>query len=119
MLELIDGFLAILGSDIRLMEVIRAELEEIRTQYSDARRTEIVIDYANLSQEDLITEEDMVVTMSHEGYVKTQPLTDYKSQRRGGRGKSATATKENDFVEKLIIANTHDTLLCFSSQGKV
>ena len=119
LLELIDGFLAILGSDIRLMEVIRAELEEIRTQYSDARRTEIVIDYANLSQEDLITEEDMVVTMSHEGYVKTQPLTDYKSQRRGGRGKSATATKENDFVEKLIIANTHDTLLCFSSQGKV
>jgi len=67
----------------------------------------------------LITEEDMVVTMSHEGYVKTQPLSDYKAQRRGGRGKSATATKENDFVEKLIIANTHDTILCFSSRGKV
>jgi DNA gyrase subunit A len=78
-----------------------------------------VQDYSNLSAEDLITEEDMVVTMSHEGYVKTQPLSDYKAQRRGGRGKSATATKENDFVEKLIIANTHDTILCFSSAGKV
>jgi len=119
LLELIDGYLYILGSDVRLMEVIREELEEIRTQYADKRRTEILQDHSNLSQEDLITEEDMVVTMSHEGYVKTQPLTDYKSQRRGGRGKSATATKENDFIEKLIIANTHDTILCFSSRGKV
>lgn len=119
LLELIDEYLHILGSDVRLMEVIREELEEIRTQYGDSRRTEIVQDYSNLSAEDLITEEDMVVTMSHEGYVKTQPLSDYKAQRRGGRGKSATATKENDFVEKLIIANTHDTILCFSSAGKV
>ncbi|OQW78001.1 MAG: DNA gyrase subunit A [Proteobacteria bacterium ST_bin11] len=119
LLELIDEYLHILGNDVRLMEVIREELEEIRTQYGDARRTEIVQDYSNLSAEDLITEEDMVVTMSHEGYVKTQPLNDYKAQRRGGRGKSATATKENDFVEKLIIANTHDTILCFSSAGKV
>ncbi len=119
LLELIDEYLHILGSDIRLMEVIKEELEAIRSQYADPRRTEIVQDYSNLSQEDLITEEDMVVTMSHEGYVKTQPLNDYKAQRRGGRGKSATATKENDFVEKLIIANTHDTILCFSSQGKV
>ncbi|MDD4915388.1 MAG: DNA gyrase subunit A [Methylococcales bacterium] len=119
LLEQIDGYLHILGSDVRLMEVIREELEEIRTQYADPRRTEIVQDYSNLSQEDLITEEDMVVTMSHEGYVKTQPLSDYRAQRRGGRGKSATATKENDFVEKLIIANTHDTILCFSSRGKV
>jgi len=119
LLELIDEYLYILASDVRLMEVIREELEEIRTQYADQRRTEIVQDYSNLSQKDLITEEDMVVTMSHEGYVKTQPLTDYKAQRRGGRGKSATATKENDFVEKLIIANTHDTILCFSSLGKV
>ena len=119
LLELIDEYLHILGSDVRLMEVIREELEEIKAQYADPRRTEIVQDYSNLSQEDLITEEDMVVTMSHEGYVKTQPLTDYKAQRRGGRGKSATATKENDFVEKLIIANTHDTILCFSSRGKV
>lgn len=119
LLELIDEYLHILGSDVRLMEVIKEELEEIKAQYSDARRTEIMQDYSNLSAEDLITEEDMVVTMSHEGYVKTQPLTDYKSQRRGGRGKSATATKENDFIDKLIIANTHDTILCFSSKGKV
>ncbi|MGZ5001192.1 MAG: DNA gyrase C-terminal beta-propeller domain-containing protein, partial [Methylomonas sp.] len=119
LLELIDEYLHILGSDVRLMEVIREELEAIKGEYADPRRTEIVQDYANLTAEDLITEEDMVVTMSHEGYVKTQPLTDYKAQRRGGRGKSATATKENDFVEKLIIANTHDTILCFSSRGKV
>jgi len=119
LLELIDGYLEILGSDIRLMEVIREELEEIKEQYADERRTEILQDHLNLSAEDLITEEDMVVTMSHEGYVKSQPLDDYKSQRRGGRGKSATQTKEKDFVEKLIIANTHDTILCFSSLGKV
>jgi DNA gyrase subunit A len=119
LLELIDGYLEIVGSDIRLMEVIYEELVEIKEKYSDDRRTEILQDHLNLSAEDLITEEDMVVTMSHEGYVKSQPLTDYKSQRRGGRGKSATATKEKDFVEKLIIANTHDTILCFSSSGKV
>ncbi|MBS3964219.1 MAG: DNA gyrase subunit A [Methylomonas sp.] len=119
LLELIDEYLHILGSDTRLMEVIKEELEAIKIEYADARRTEIIEDYSNLSAEDLITEEDMVVTMSHEGYVKTQPLSDYKAQRRGGRGKSATATKENDFVEKLIIANTHDTILCFSSRGKV
>lgn len=119
LLELIDGYLEIVGSDIRLMEVIHEELVEIKQKYSDDRRTEILQDHLNLSAEDLITEEDMVVTMSHEGYVKSQPLTDYKSQRRGGRGKSATATKEKDFVEKLIIANTHDTILCFSSSGKV
>lgn len=119
LLALIDEYLHILSSDIRLMEVIREELEAIKAEYADGRRTEIIQDYSNLSAEDLITEEDMVVTMSHEGYVKTQPLSDYKAQRRGGRGKSATATKENDFVEKLIIANTHDTILCFSSRGKV
>lgn len=119
LLEMIDGYLEILGSDIRLMEVIREELEEIREQYADERRTEILQDHLNLSAEDLIIEENMVVTMSHEGYVKSQPLDDYKAQRRGGRGKSATKTKEEDFVEKLIIANTHDTILCFSSAGKV
>ncbi len=119
LLQLIDGYLEILASDIRLMQVIREELEEIKQLYADKRRTEILQDHLNLSAEDLITEEDMVVTMSHEGYVKSQPLSDYKAQRRGGRGKSATATKEKDFVEKLIIANTHDTILCFSSSGKV
>jgi DNA gyrase subunit A len=119
LLALIDGYLAILASDVRLMEVIKEELEQIKAEYHDMRRTEILKDYSNLSAEDLITEEDMVVTMSHEGYVKSQPLTDYKAQRRGGRGKSATATKEEDFVDKLLIANTHDTILCFSSVGKV
>lgn len=119
LVDLIDEYLAILGSDQRLMEVICEELEEVKNQYGDSRRTEILQDQLNLSAEDLITEEDMVVTMSHEGYVKSQPLDDYKSQRRGGRGKSATATKEKDFVEELIIANTHDTILCFSSLGKV
>ncbi|MGY6276184.1 DNA gyrase subunit A [Methylomonas sp. MgM2] len=119
LLEMIDEYLHILGSDDRLMEVIKEELEEIKDQYEDPRRTEIIQDYSNLSAEDLITEEDMVVTMSHEGYVKTQPLGDYRAQRRGGRGKSAAATKDNDFIDKLIIANTHDTILCFSSRGKV
>lgn len=119
LLVLIDGYLAILASDVRLMEIIKEELELIKAEYSDARRTEILQDHLNLSVADLITEEDMVVTMSHEGYVKSQPLTDYKAQRRGGRGKSATATKEEDFVSKLLIANTHDTILCFSSLGKV
>ncbi len=119
LLEMIDGYLEILASDIRLMEVIHDELVEIREQFGDERRTEILQDHLDLSAEDLITEEDMVVTMSHEGYVKSQPLDDYKAQRRGGRGKSATATKEKDFVEKLIIANTHDTIMCFSSSGKV
>lgn len=119
LLEQIDEYLAILGSDTRLMEVVREELVAIKEQYADPRRTEIIQDYSNLSDSDLITEEDMVVTMSHEGYVKSQPLNDYKAQRRGGRGKSATATKEQDFVDKLIVANTHDTILCFSSQGKV
>ncbi|PPD50024.1 MAG: DNA gyrase subunit A [Methylobacter sp.] len=119
LLEQIDEHLAILNSDIRLMEVIREEMVAIKEQYSDPRRTEIMQNHSDLSDEDLITEEDMVVTMSHEGYVKAQPLSDYRAQRRGGRGKSATATKELDFVDKLIVTNTHDTILCFSSAGKV
>jgi len=119
LLEQIDEYLFILGSDVRLMEIIREELVAIKEQYSDERRTEIVQNHSDLSDEDLITEEDMVVTMSHEGYVKSQPLSDYKAQRRGGRGKSATQTKEQDYVDKLIVTNTHDTILCFSSRGKV
>ena len=115
----IDELLAILGSDIRLMEVIRDELITIRDQFGDARRTRIIEDYLDLSRADLIPEEDMVVTVSHEGYVKSQPLTAYRAQRRGGRGKSATTMKEEDYIEKLIVANTHDTILCFSSVGKV
>ncbi len=118
-LEQIDDLLDILGNDERLMAVIREELEAIREQFQDERCTEIIQDHLNLSVEDLITEEDVVVTMSHEGYVKSQALDEYKSQRRGGRGRSATSTKEEDFVDKLFVANTHDTILCFSSLGKV
>jgi DNA gyrase subunit A len=109
---------AILADPDLLMKVIREELVEIRDQYGDARRTEIVTDQLDLTLEDLISEEDVVVTMSHAGYAKCQPLDAYRAQRRGGRGKSATAMKDEDFVEKLFVANTHDTLLCFSSRGK-
>ncbi len=119
LLAQIDGYLFILANDSRLMEIIKEELLAIKEQYADLRRTEIVQNQLDLSDGDLITEEDMVVTMSHEGYVKSQPLTDYKAQRRGGRGKSATAMKETDYIDKLIVANTHDTILCFSSLGKV
>jgi DNA gyrase subunit A len=119
LLEQIDEFLYILANYERLMEIIREELIAIRDEYGDKRRTEIIQSQLDLSDGDLITEEDMVVTMSYEGYVKSQPLTDYKAQRRGGRGKSATATKQEDYVDKLIVANTHDTILCFSSLGKV
>jgi DNA gyrase subunit A len=119
LLEQIDEYLHILANDYRLMEIIREELVAIKEEFGDKRRTEIIHTQLDLSDGDLITEEDMVVTKSHEGYVKAQPLTDYRAQRRGGRGKSATATKEEDYVDKLIIANTHDTILCFSSFGKV
>ncbi|WP_394754554.1 DNA gyrase subunit A [Crenothrix sp.] len=119
LLAQIDEYLFILANDTRLMEIIREELVAIKDEYSDKRRTEIVQDHSDLSDGDLITVEDMVVTMSHEGYVKAQPLGDYKAQRRGGRGKSATAMKETDYIDKLIVANTHDTVLCFSSLGKV
>jgi DNA gyrase subunit A len=119
LLAQIDEYLAILADDLRLMAVIREELVAIKEQFADARLTEILQNQSDLSEEDLITEEDRIVTLSHEGYVKAQPLDDYKAQRRGGRGKSATATKELDYVSKLIVANTHDTILCFSSSGKV
>ena len=119
LLEQIAFYLHILADDLRLMEVIREELVAIKEQYSEPRRTEIMINQSDLTNEDLITEEDMVVTVSYEGYVKAQPLSDYQAQHRGGRGKSATATKEADFIEQLIVANTHDTILCFSSKGKV
>ena len=118
LLDKIDGLLAILNSPDRLMQVIRDELTEIRTQFGDPRRTEINADHVDLSLEDLITEEDVVVTLSHTGYAKAQPLTQYSAQRRGGRGRAAITVKEEDFVDKLFIANTHDTILCFSSRGK-
>jgi len=119
LLAQIDEYLHILGSETRLMEIIRGELAEVKGQYADPRRTEIMQNQLDLSDGDLITEEDMVVTVSHEGYVKAQPLSDYRAQRRGGRGKQAAATKEEDYIDKLVVANTHDTILCFSSAGKV
>ncbi len=118
-LELIAELLEILGSPARLMEVIREELELIRATYGDERRTEIREASADINLEDLINEEDVVVTLSHEGYCKYQPLTDYQAQRRGGRGKSATKMKDEDFIEKLLVANTHDTILCFSDRGRL
>lgn len=118
LLERIAELIHILESGERLMEVIREEFIELRDQFADERRTEIREDTAELALEDLISEEDMVVTLSHHGYVKAQPLDGYRAQRRGGRGKSATSMKDEDFIDKLFIANTHDTLLCFSSTGK-
>lgn len=111
--------LGILSNPETLMEVIREELVEIRDEYGDERRTEIMSSRRDLTIADLITEEDLVVTISHTGYAKTQPLADYQAQRRGGRGKSATSMKDEDFIEKLLVASSHDTILCFSNRGKV
>ncbi len=119
LLETIADLLDILGSPERLMQVIRGELMDIREQYGDERRTEIIQNRLDLTLEDLITEEDVVVTLSHAGYAKAQPISSYQSQRRGGKGKMATATKDEDFVDKLFVASTHDTILCFSNLGKV
>ncbi len=119
LLDRIAELLAILSSEVQLMEVIRGELEEIREAFGDERRTEIQAQGDDLTIEDLIPDEEVVVTLSHQGYAKAQPLDEYRAQRRGGKGKSATATKEDDFVERLFVASTHDTILCFSSAGKV
>ncbi|GGP44665.1 DNA gyrase subunit A [Shewanella algicola] len=119
LLVLIAGLLLILRSPERLMEVIKEELEEILEQYGDARRTIINANEIDMSLEDLINEEDVVVTLSHLGYAKYQVLSDYQAQRRGGKGKAATKVKDEDFVEKLLVANTHDTILCFSDFGKM
>ncbi len=118
-LDVIKALIEILSNPERLLEVIREELEEIKNNYADKRRSEIMADELDFNMEDLITEEDVVVTFSHDGYAKSQQLDVYNTQRRGGRGKSATAMKTEDFIDKLFIANTHDTLLCFSSRGKV
>jgi DNA gyrase subunit A len=119
LLEIINDLLDILARPERLMQVIRGELIAVRDQFGDDRRTEIRMAEADLRLEDLITPQDVVVTLSHAGYAKSQPLDEYRSQRRGGKGKTATTMKEEDFVDKLFIANTHDTILCFSSVGKV
>jgi DNA gyrase subunit A len=115
----IKEFSNILADPDELLRVIRAELIEVRDAFGDERRTEIVIDHTDLSDEDLIPREEVVVTLSHGGYAKAQPVGAYQAQRRGGRGRSATKVKDEDFIDKLFVANTHDTLLCFSSRGKM
>jgi len=119
LLDLIRDLSDILARPERLLEVIRQELLAIRDQYGDDRRTRIEADESDLTIEDLITPQDVVVTLSHGGYAKAQPVSEYRAQGRGGRGKSATAVKDEDFVDKLFVANTHDTLLCFSNLGQL
>ncbi len=119
LLERIEDLLDILSDPERLMQVIRDELLELLNTYNDERRTEINTIGEDLSLEDLIADEEVVVTLSHTGYAKAQPLDTYRAQRRGGRGKAATSMKEEDFIEKLFVASTHDTILCFSSRGRM
>ncbi|HWT54273.1 MAG TPA: DNA gyrase subunit A [Rhodocyclaceae bacterium] len=118
MAEIAD-LLDILARPERITAIIGDELRLINTQFGDARRSEIVMSTADINMEDLITPQDMVVTMSHGGYIKSQPLADYAAQKRGGRGKAATAMKDDDFIEKMFVANTHDYVLCFSNRGRV
>ena len=115
----IGELIRILTSAERLMEVIREELEKVKAEFGDARRTEIRASQEDLTIADLIPEEERVVTISHGGYAKSQPLAAYEAQRRGGKGKSAARIKEEDFIDRLLVANTHDTILCFSSRGRL
>ncbi|MFT5398007.1 MAG: DNA gyrase subunit A [Planctomycetota bacterium] len=118
-LDKIEDLLDIITRDERLKDEIRRELVEAKEEFSEPRRTQILIDHSDLTVEDLISEEDVVVTISHLGYAKAQPLESYSAQKRGGRGKAATKVKDEDFVEQMFAASTHDTLLCFSTRGKV
>ena len=118
-MDLIVDLLDILANPGRITVIVREELTAIRDQYGDKRRSEIVAQGENLSLEDLIAPQDMVVTMSHGGYMKAQPVDEYRAQKRGGRGKQATATKEDDFIDRMFMANTHDFILCFSNRGRV
>lgn len=118
-MDTIVDLLDILAKPERITTIISGELAQTREQYGDERRSEIQVNAQDMSLEDLITPEDVVVTLSHTGYVKAQPLADYRAQKRGGRGKQATATKEDDFIDNLFIANTHDYVLCFSSRGRL
>jgi len=118
-MEQIADLLDILARPERITTIIGEELTAVKAQFGDARRSEIVLSTADINLEDLIVREDMVVTLSHTGYIKRQPLADYRAQRRGGRGKQAAAIKEDDFVDRLFVANTHDYILCFSSRGRV
>ncbi|NMG64292.1 DNA gyrase subunit A [Azoarcus indigens] len=117
-MDIITDLLDILARPERITAIIVEELEAIRTQFGDPRRSELVMSTSEINIEDLITPEDMVVTLSHTGYFKRQPLADYRAQRRGGRGKQATSMKDEDFIDHLFVANTHDTVLCFSSRGR-
>ncbi|KYP95454.1 DNA gyrase subunit A [Sodalis-like endosymbiont of Proechinophthirus fluctus] len=119
LLTQIAELIRILQNPDYLMEVICEELVAIKEQYSDLRRTEITANTSDINVEDMINQEDVVVTLSHQGYVKYQPLTDYEAQRRGGKGKSAASIKEEDFIDRLLVANTHDTILLFSSRGRM
>ena len=118
-MDIIADLLNILATPARVTAIIGEELAEIRKQFADRRRSEIIANAQDLSLEDLITPQDVVVTLSHTGYVKSQPLDEYRAQRRGGRGKQAAPTKEDDFIDKMFVANTHDYILCFSSRGRV
>ena len=118
-MDIIADLLDILAKSERVTQIIVEELAAILNQFGDKRRSEIVHNAQDLSLEDLITPQDVVVTLSHTGYVKSQPLEEYRAQRRGGRGKQAAATKEDDFIDKMFVANTHDYILCFSSRGRV
>jgi len=118
-MDIIADLLNILATPSRVTSIITDELTEIRKQFGDKRRSEIVVNAQDLSLEDFITPQDVVVTLSHTGYVKSQPLDEYRAQRRGGRGKQAAPTKEDDFIDKMFVANTHDYILCFSSRGRV
>ncbi|HNJ76142.1 MAG TPA: DNA gyrase subunit A, partial [Azospira sp.] len=119
LLEKITDLMDILDRPERITQIIGEELKAVKEQFGDKRRSEIVTHTQDLGIEDLITPQDMVVTLSHTGYIKSQPLTDYRAQRRGGRGKQAAAIKEDDFVDHLFVANTHDYILCFSNRGRV
>lgn len=118
-IEKIIDYLNILANPERITSIITEELDAIKQQFGDKRRSEIIVDTHDMSMEDLITPADVVVTLSHSGYIKSQLLDEYRAQKRGGRGKLATSTKEDDFIDKLFIANTHDYILCFSSLGRV
>jgi DNA gyrase subunit A len=118
-MDKITDLLDILAKPARVTQIIGDELVAVKAQFGDKRRSEIITHTQDMSMEDLIAPEDVVVTMSHGGYMKAQKLDEYRAQKRGGRGKQATATKEDDFVDNLFIANTHDYILCFSNRGRV
>ena len=118
-MEKIADLIDVLAKPARVTKIISQELAEVKKQYGDERYSEIVVDTQDLAMEDLIASEDVVVTLSHGGYMKSQPVADYRAQKRGGRGRQATTTKDDDFVDNLFIANTHDYILCFSNRGRV